>query len=266
MKKPEILQKLELRRYNQDYVPPPDSRILTIRGKLIGSLNNFVIYSGLPKTGKTTYISALISSGLHPGDFFGMKLDLPHDRKRLAYFDTESSEYDHYRTIQRIRNFTTYNKLPDHFDSFMLRQDSHREIIGYIEAYLAKYTDCSCLIIDGLLDLILNYNSEEECRLLIQWMKRITTIHNVLLIGVLHLGKKDKETLGHLGSSTDRYAQSTLLIEKDRTAETYNLSAKFMRSDADFEPVSIKNFSGVWHEVAWEAPVSEQIRRKPKTK
>jgi hypothetical protein len=39
-----------------------------------------------------------------------------------------------------------------------------------------------------------------------------------------------------------------------------------MRSDSDFETVSIKNFSGVWHEVAYEAPISEQMKRKPKTK
>jgi hypothetical protein len=121
-------------------------------------------------------------------------------------------------------------------------------------------------VLDGLLDLILNYNSEEECRLLIQFIKRITAQFNILLITVLHLGKKDKETLGHLGSASDRYAQSTLIIEKDKDQQTYNLSPKFMRSDADFETVSIKNFQGVWHEVAYEAPANEQIKRKPKTK
>lgn len=266
MKKPDILQTLELRRFNQDYMPPPDSRILSIRGKLIGSLNNFVIYSGLPKTGKTTYISALMASALHLGEFFGMKLDLPADRKRLAYFDTESSEYDHYRTISRIKQFTTFNRLPDTFDSFMLRQDDHAAIMQYIEHYCKGYPDAAVLIIDGLLDLMLNYNSEEESKRLIQWLKRITAQYNVLIVGILHLGKKDKETLGHLGSSTDRYAQSTLLIEKDKAADTYNLTAKFLRSDGDFEPIAIKNYSGVWHEVAWEAPISEQIKRKPKTK
>lgn len=225
-----------------------------------------MIYSGLPKTGKTTYISALISSALHPGDFFQQKLHLPSEKKRIAYFDTESSAYDHYRLIERIRQFTTFTRLPDTFDSFTLRQDNHRDIMLLIDYYLQNSPDCSVCIIDGLLDLILNYNSEEESKMLIQYLKNITAKYNILLIGVLHLGKKDKETMGHLGSSTDRYAQSTLIIEKDKAAETYNLSAKFMRSDGDFEPVAIKNYNGVWHETAWEAPISEQIKRKPKTK
>ena len=260
------LEKLQGRKFNQEYIPPPDHKTLTIRGQLVGSLSNFVVYSGLPKTGKTTFISALLSSAIHPGEFFGMKLHLPDNRKRICYFDTESSEYDHYRTIERIKHFTTFNRLPDLFDSFILRQDGHTTIMRYIEEYLKAFPDCAVLVLDGLLDLILNYNSEEECRLLIQFIKRITAQFNILLITVLHLGKKDKETLGHLGSASDRYAQSTLIIEKDKDQQTYNLSPKFMRSDADFETVSIKNFQGVWHEVAYEAPVSEQIKRKPKTK
>lgn len=237
------------RRFNRDYIPPQDHRTFTIREKLVGSLSNFVVFSGLPKTGKTTFISALISSALHPGDFFQMKLSMPENRKRICYFDTESSEYDHYRTIERIRYFTTYNNLPENLDTFVLRQDGHRAIQIYVELYLQNNPDCSVLIIDGLLDLILNYNSEEECKELIQFMKRITYQYNVLLITVLHLGKKDKETLGHLGSATDRYAQSTLLIEKDKNAQTYNLSSKFMRSDIEFDTIAIKNFSGQWHEV-----------------
>ena len=261
-----FLQKLEVRRFNQDYTPPPDHKTLTIRGQLVGSTSNFVVYSGLPKTGKTTFISALLSSAIHPGEFFGMKLHLPSGRNRIAYFDTESSEYDHYRTIERIKNFTTFNRLPDNLDTYILRQDNHITIMRYIEEYLKAFPDCAVMVLDGLLDLILNYNSEEECRILIQFIKRITAQFNILLVTVLHLGKKDKETLGHLGSASDRYAQSTLIIEKDKEQQTYNLSPKFMRSDSDFETVSIKNFSGVWHEVAYEAPASEQIKRKPKTK
>ena len=261
-----FFQKLEGRRFNQDYQPPPDHKTLTIRGQLVGSTSNFVVYSGLPKTGKTTFISALLSSAIHPGEFFGMKLHLPAGRNRIAYFDTESSEYDHYRTIERIKNFTTFNRLPDNLDTYILRQDNHITIMRYIEEYLKAFPDCAVLVLDGLLDLILNYNSEEECRILIQFIKRITAQFNILLVTVLHLGKKDKETLGHLGSASDRYAQSTLIIEKDKEQQTYNLSPKFMRSDSDFETVSIKNFSGVWHEVAYEAPISEQMKRKPKTK
>lgn len=254
------------RKFDKNYVPPPDHKTFIIREKLVGSLSNFVVFSGLPKTGKTTFISALISSAIHPGDFFQMKLNMPESRKRICYFDTESSQYDHYRTIERIKHFTLFNTLPDTLDTFVLRQDGHRAIQAYVELYLKNNPDCSVLIADGLLDLILNYNSEEECKELITFMKRITYQYNVLLITVLHLGKKDKETLGHLGSATDRYAQTTLLIEKDKNLQTYNLSAKFMRSDMEFDTVAIKNFSGQWIEVAHEDPFPIIPKQQKKTR
>jgi hypothetical protein len=62
-------------------------------------------------------------------------------------------------------------------------------IRAMIEQYLIDHKDCACIIVDGLLDLCLNYNSEEETRRLTNWFKRITKQYNVLMIGVLHLVK-----------------------------------------------------------------------------
>lgn len=205
-----------------------------------------------------------MATALHPSEFFQMKLHMPEGRMRIAYFDTESSKYDHFRTLERVKYFSCWNNLPEWFDSFTLRQDGHRQIQLFIDAYLKNNPDCSVLIVDGLLDLISNYNNEDECKELINFMKRITYEYNILLIAVLHLGKKDKETLGHLGSATDRYAQSTLLIEKDKNTQSYNLSSRFMRSDIDFEPVSIQNFNGYWNEIPYVPepfPVNKQTKK-----
>ena len=37
-----------------------------------------------------------------------------------------------------------------------------------------------------------------------------------MLIGVVHTGKKDNNTIGHFGSMIDRYAQSVIEIIKDK--------------------------------------------------
>lgn len=268
MTKPEqILQRLEERRFDPAYVPPADHAALKIRDKVVGSLGSMVVFSGLPKSGKTTYISALIASAVNPNfPYFQIDVSLPRDRRRVAYFDTESSPYDHYRTMKRVQRHANIPHHPDRLDSFQLRQDDHVTIRKYIDEYLKAYPDCSMLIIDGLLDLVLNYNDEAECKQIIQFLKRITAIYNVLVICVLHLGKKDKETLGHLGSSTDRYAQSTITIEKDKKNKTYNMLPRFMRSDEEFEPVAIQNFSGVWQETEYVEPEKFDFKAPIKTK
>lgn len=248
----EILKRLNTRRFDPSYIPPEDHAALKIRDKIVGSLSSFVVFSGLPKAGKTTYLTALIASALEPNyPYFQINVQLPQNRRQVAYFDTEASPYDHYRTMKRIQRMANLSEHSKRLDSFQLRQDDHIQIRQYIDEYLKATPECSLLIIDGLLDLVLNYNDEGECKQIIQFLKRITAIYNILVVTVLHLGKKDKETLGHLGSSTDRYAQSTITIEKDRQHKTYNMIARFMRSDEEFEPVAISNFGGTFHETEY---------------
>jgi predicted kinase len=243
-----ISDTLSRRRYNPHHVPEPEQVVLTIGGRTIGTLQNFVVYSGLPKAGKSTFIAATLASALMPGDQFGIKIGFPENRRRVCFFDTESSDYDFYRQINKIKRFSHIDVLPDVFDAYKVREDHPKQIKDMIEQYLQLTPECSVMVIDGFLDLLLNFNDEIESRMLINWLKRLTKQYNCLIIGVLHLGKKDGHTLGHLGSMVDRYTQSLLKITKDKEQLTYSLTAEMMRSDVDFLPVVLKNIDGVWYD------------------
>jgi archaellum biogenesis ATPase FlaH len=258
----EILEKLDSRRYNPDYIPQPDVKLFTIKEKLVGSAGNWITLTGLPKTGKSFFLSAITASAFTPLDIFGMKLNLPVNRKKICYLDTESSEYDMYRQMERIRKFIRIDRLPSKLDAFNVREDNNIVILSYITAYLDINPDCSVLIADGILDLIINYNDETESRRLIQFFKMITKKYNILVITVLHLGKKDNHTLGTLGSASDRYAQSTLVIEKNKENQTFTIQSRFMRSDLDFDPIAIQFYDGEYREVDYQAPKEINTRTK----
>jgi hypothetical protein len=254
--KTEISELLAKRSYNPDYIPNKENIVFTISGKHVGSLQNFCVYSGLPKAGKSTYIAALIASAFVTYDVFSMKLHLPTDRKKLCYFDTESSDYDFFRQINKIKGFSDLMTLPDNFNAFQVREDGSGLIRRMIETYLELNPNCSVIIIDGLLDLLVNYNDEKESSLLTKWLKRITKIYNVLLVTVLHQSKSNLSTTGHIGSASDRFAQSTLDIVKDKERNSYVLTSRFMRSDSDFEPVTLMNFNGIFTQVETETKVT----------
>jgi hypothetical protein len=239
---------LEKRKYNPNYIPTRENIIFTIQDKHIGSLQNFIIFSGLPKAGKSTFICAMISSVFNTYDIFTMKLHTPQNRAKVCLIDTESSDYDFYRTINKIKGFAEINDLPPYFDAFQVREDSSNAIKLMIERYLELNLDCSILIVDGLLDLLVNYNDEKESSLLTSWLKKITKHYNILLISVLHQSKSNLMTTGHIGSASDRFAQSTLDITKDKDKNTYVLSSRFMRSDSDFEPITLMNFNGIFQQ------------------
>ena len=243
---------LEKRKYNPNYIPSKENIIFTIQDKHIGSLQNFIIFSGLPKAGKSTFICAMISSVFNTYDIFSMKLHTPHNRAKICLIDTESSDYDFYRTINKIKGFADINDLPPNFDAFQVREDSSNAIKQMIERYLELNRDCAILIVDGLLDLLVNYNDEKESSLLTKWLKKITKHYNILLISVLHQSKSNLATTGHIGSASDRFAQSTLDITKDKDKNTYVLSSRFMRSDSDFEPITLMNFNGLFQQIETE--------------
>jgi archaellum biogenesis ATPase FlaH len=162
------------------------------------------------------------------------------DKFKIALFDTEQSPYDFSRSVARIQKFTLYDQpgIFKFFDAFLLREDSSQNILRLIDTYLNQTPELAILIIDGLLDLIESMNDETASKRLITTLKRWGKKHNILIITVLHLGKKDQSSIGHIGSASDRYAQSTLLVEKTKNG-TFTCAPKFLRSAKDFNTIEI---------------------------
>jgi hypothetical protein len=253
-----ISELLKIRQIKPDFVPPDDNIVFTIEGKNIGSIQNYVTIAGMPKSGKSTFISALISTIYFPGDLWGMKLQLPENRKKVAYFDTESADVEFYNQAQKIKKFAGIQGFQDRLLMYQVREDSPGIIRQMIQHVAENNSEISVVIIDGLLDLCINYNDERETRLLTNWIKKITKQHNILIICVIHLGKKDGETLGHLGSNSDRWAQSTLTITKDKVNKTFILESKFLRSAEDINPIIVQNIGGYWQSVTGMDDLTEQ--------
>jgi hypothetical protein len=245
----DLHEKLNSRKFRNGYKPPEENVIFSIQGKNIGTSQSFVCFQGLPKAGKSTFITSAIASAFTHWDIFGMKINFPKDRKRICYIDTESSDFDYYRVLERIRSQIICDPLPHNFDSFLFREDSPQDIQSMIEIYLQENKDCSVLVIDGILDLIADFNSVEQSFYLVQWLKKITKQHDLLILCVLHLGKKDQNSIGHIGSYLDRKSQSVLKIEKNKDKKTLDLIPTFLRSTDDFDPISIQYTGGNWHQV-----------------
>jgi hypothetical protein len=255
-----ITELLAKRKYNPDYIPNKEDIIFTVGNKHTGSLSAFITLSGLPKAGKSTFVAAIVASAFVPYDIFTMKIHLPKDRKKICYFDTESSDYDFYRQIGKIKSFAELAMLPDWFNAYQVREDGSGMIRKMVEAYLNENAECSVIIIDGLLDLIIDQNDTREASLVTKWLKKITKVYNVLLITVLHQSKSNLSTTGHIGSASDRFAQSTLDIVKDKERNCYVLTSRFMRSDMDFDPITLMNFNGVFQQV--ETETKKEIGKK----
>lgn len=230
---------LKQRKYDPNKPPPPEQIVFLIENKNIGTLQNFVTITGMQKSGKTTYMSAMIAAALTNTEKLGLRLRLPENKRRVSYWDTEQGDYDFHNTMLKINSFCGIDKLPAHFDSFNLREDEPKEILLMLDKYLELHHDCGLLLIDGILDLIESFNDEAESKRLVNKLKQITKKHDLLALLTLHKGKTTSTTLGHLGSMADRAAQSVLMVEKNKEKGTFVLKADYLRSADDFTPIEI---------------------------
>jgi len=96
-----------------------------------------------------------------------------------------------------------------------------------------------------VIDLVTDFNSIEECKVLIDWLKHITENYHILFVCIIHRSKSQNFSIGHLGSFIDRFAQSALEVflgspnEKEPNRNISSIRSEYMRSDGDFEPISI---------------------------
>lgn len=222
--------------YDPNYGPPADIASFKINGECIGSLGSFSVISGMPKGGKSLFIKSALSSYII-GNKFNIELRPDLRRPWIGYFDTESSDYEFYNGMELIKKFAQ-KEIPGTMAAFHTRRCNSADNKILIELFIKKFNP-SILVIDGLLDLLMNFNDEKESRLLIDWLKSITDNHQIFILGVIHTGKKEGFTLGHLGSMVDRYAQSVLEVIKDEENNLYRLTPKYLRSSGGFEDICL---------------------------
>jgi hypothetical protein len=95
----------------------------------------------LPKASKSTFVGAAAASALVPPfqGIWGMKLQLPTDRRRIGYFDTEMSDFDFYRQIDKILALADKRNYPIHLTHLVFARICLDEYALMIEQYLIDH-------------------------------------------------------------------------------------------------------------------------------
>ena len=70
------------------------------------------------------------------------------------------------------------------------------------------------VIIDGIRDLVCDFNDVKETTMLINQFMEILTNNHCGIIAVIHLNKQDKNMRGHLGTELMNKSESIIEIEK----------------------------------------------------
>lgn len=253
MNQSDLLKLLHQVQYDPAAEPPTEQVVFRINYKTIGSLGDFVLFSGRPKSGKSKYISGAIAASISRQEVFSMNIRLPEGKNKVAHFDTEQSKYSHWKMMDLVKRLSNLPALPDTFKSYRCRSVAPAQILALIEFYLKITPECGMIYLDGLLDVITSMNDEKHSNYIKQWLKRITEDYNILLAGVIHRGFSNDKSIGQIGSEGERAAQTVLLIEKNKETQQYILRGEYMRDDDAFDPVAISynRQMSIWEQVEY---------------
>lgn len=232
-----MLNKLDV----EDKIEKPPT-ILSVREKVatssvlipVLSCGDLSLLQGLQKSKKTFFTSSIAVSLLNNDVHNKLHSSMPFGRDRFAFFDTEQSPYYAQKTNRRIY----LTSKSSNFDYFALRDKNPTQRRELIEYYLKKNHQCSFIFIDGIVDLLYDFNDLKECTELVQWVMSITKKYNVHCLMILHENIGSGKARGHIGTMLSQKAETVLKIEKDE-----NDTARSTISAKDTRGKGFKDFS-----------------------
>ena len=236
-KKPDFLQgdewfdisvDADLLDFAEPYRPPRYT--MQRNGVPFADVGELHIISGKPGHGKTGLMSQLMSTVLCGQFGTTQRCDVIHrirDKQtgdivekavptKVLYIDTEQGKDDTIAIKNRVCSLAgiDYTKPSDQFYILRLRDteeaaDRWKKILKAI--WQVEPTD---IFLDGLLDIVKDYNDQVECQPIIRKCMMLATYYDASLWAVLHENPLVDKLVGVLGSITQRKVSEIFTVQK----------------------------------------------------
>ena len=225
---------------SKSYEKAPE--ILKVHGSVIGTLGNFSASIGKAKSKKTFNVSAIVAAALKNGTVLRYVAELPEDKRKILYVDTEQSPYHCLKVMKRIFRMAG---LPDdrdneHLEFLALRKYTPEQRIRIVEQAIYNTPDIALVIIDGIRDMVYDINSPGESTRIISKLMQWTDDRQIHIHTVLHQNKNDEHARGHVGTELNNKAETVLQITKStQDGNISEVKAMHIR-DREFDPFAFR--------------------------
>ena len=206
--------------FTEPYTPP---RYTLQRGDVkFANVGDLHIISGKPGNGKTglmTMLMAAILSGEYGKTRYALKAERPEPI--VLYVDTEQGKDDTIALKNRVCVMAGMDYKVAHNNFIVLRlRDTESEIDRWRKIlkaiYMVKPTD---IFLDGMLDLVKDYNDQVECQPIIRKSMMLATHYDSSLWMVLHENPMVNKLVGTLGSIAQRKVTEIFSVVKVKQAD-----------------------------------------------
>ncbi|MDR1116399.1 MAG: AAA family ATPase [Tannerella sp.] len=223
-----------------EYVVAPE--ILRVHGSAIGTLGNFSASIGKAKSKKTFNVSAIVAAALKNGTVLQYAAELPENKRKILYVDTEQSPYHCQKVMKRIVRMAglPLDKEPENLDFLALRRHTPEIRIAIVEEAIYHTQDLGLVIIDGIRDMVYDINSPGESTKIISKLMQWTDERQIHIHTILHQNKADENARGHIGTELNNKAETVLEVAKDKfDGNISTVQAVHIRA-MDFQPFAFR--------------------------
>ena len=200
--------------FTKPYRPPRWT--LSHAGIPFGKIGDLHVIQGKAGHGKTALMTQFMAT-LLCGSFGRLKCELK-DPASVLYIDTEMSEDDTIAIKNRVCSLAgiPHDKPNDRFKVVRLREteDAHerwRQVLKVI--WEVHPTVC---FLDGALDIVNDYNSQDECQPIIRKCMMLVTHYDMSMWCVLHENPMAEKMVGTLGSIMQRKVTEAFSVRKHK--------------------------------------------------
>ena len=206
---------------NPDVDYPDPEYVIEIGGTPTLPKGNLIALSAKWKNGKTFLCDVLTAVFLGSERFAGCRTLV--SQGKVSFYDTEQAETDTSRIRKVIDAMTPEGRHHD-YDVYCLRplnidrtSEDSDEITRYeFISQTIAYDKPDLVIIDGIADLLYNYNDVIESQRLVNRLAALANEHNCAIVVVMHQNKglHDKNMKGHLGTMLNQKCSDVFSVEK----------------------------------------------------
>jgi hypothetical protein len=217
------------------YERPPV--LFAFDGEPLLTAQNISVISGKAKSRKSQFAAIMAAMVINPnshrsGEWLRMRkprltAERPYQRAGVLLFDTEQATYHASAMARRILYMAGRDDgISTPLRTYALRDFHPSDRMMFIAETIARHADtCSLIIIDGVRDVVLNINSEDEATLMNSWLLAVTKRHNVHIACVLHENKGTDTLRGHIGTELMNKSEAVFTVTKGTKDPTKALSA-----------------------------------------
>lgn len=226
-----------------DIIPPPKiawQQVLNNKTAILGTLGNFSLIIGKAKSRKSFFINIAVSTVLKKDKLLNQfQGNLPHDKNRVLYFDTEQGKYHVQLALKRVCKQINED-IPKDLKVYYLRSKSPAERLNIIEQIIYNTPNLGFVVIDGIKDLVTSINDEAEATMVASKLLKWTEELDIHITTVLHQNKSDNNARGHIGTELINKSETVLSVTKNEQDKDISIVEAQLCRNIEPEPFAFE--------------------------